>query len=93
MIFKLRTVTLSSGETLVFWKSTEGPTTTVDVRFEKDGPTVASATSGSEVDALAALAERFHRLGVELNTLNTKPVSNPYTPQLEELLSVIDDQK
>lgn len=63
-----KSISLPTGEELTYWRS-DGGTCTVDVKFQQDGPIVASATSGSMEDALASLAARFKMLGIELDNL------------------------
>lgn len=71
MITKFKSITLPTGEELTYWRS-DGGTCTVDVKFQKDGPVVASATSGTAEDALASLSTRFQMLGIELDNLSRK---------------------
>lgn len=70
-ITKFKSITLPTGEELTYWRS-DGGTCTVDVKIDKDGPVVTSATSGAIEDALLSLAARFKTLGIELENLAMK---------------------
>lgn len=68
MIVRDGTWTLKTGEQLAFYKS-DGGTYTVDMKLTDEGPIAVSATTGSRLDALRALAGRFEMIATELRLL------------------------
>jgi hypothetical protein len=72
VITKFKSVTLPTGEELTYYRS-DGGTVTIDVQLQKDGPIVASSTSGSMETALLGLAQRFEQLEHEVRKLAGGP--------------------